>query len=112
MIRRPPRSTLFPYTTLFLGGDIRGVDGDERLVVGPGGRGQSGQQRSQSRQSQAAPFRHDNHSQLAWAGIASFVNENDSQLNVAERSGRGPQRQLGAAALPPCCTAKYACKPP
>src|ERR1041385_7422160 len=110
MIRRPPRSTLFPYTTLFLGGDIRGVDGDERLVVGPGGRGQGGQQRSQSRQSQAAPFRHDNHSQLPWAGIASFVNENDSQLNVAEWDWRAESR-LAAPARPACCTAKYPCGP-
>src|SRR5437870_9614632 len=45
MIRRPPRSTLFPYTTLFRsGGDHRGVeavgDGGELLrrepVEGPG----------------------------------------------------------------------------
>src|SRR3712207_7037304 len=31
MIRRPPRSTLFPYTTLFRSGDVgrvAGVDGD------------------------------------------------------------------------------------
>src|SRR5437016_14058688 len=29
MIRRPPRSTLFPYTTLFRSGDApRGVEGD------------------------------------------------------------------------------------
>src|SRR5258708_25632974 len=44
MIRRPPRSTLFPYTTLFrshAAGDlVLGVDGDE--VVEPGGRGQAG----------------------------------------------------------------------
>src|SRR3712207_7450226 len=26
MIRRPPRSTLFPYTTLFRSGDVGGVD--------------------------------------------------------------------------------------
>src|SRR3712207_7780377 len=35
MIRRPPRSTLFPYTTLFRSGGHRGV---ERLRV-VGGRG-------------------------------------------------------------------------
>src|SRR2546430_3888856 len=36
MIRRPPRSTLFPYTTLFrsIGGDLR-LDGHE-LEVGRG----------------------------------------------------------------------------
>src|SRR3712207_8349317 len=38
MIRRPPRSTLFPYTTLFRSGD-GGPVGDDRgpvLVLGPG----------------------------------------------------------------------------
>src|SRR2546428_9383114 len=29
MIRRPPRSTLFPYTTLFRSADMRLVDGGE-----------------------------------------------------------------------------------
>src|SRR3712207_8628423 len=40
MIRRPPRSTLFPYTTLF-----RSVlaGGDEQRRVGPAGRGHQGQ---------------------------------------------------------------------
>src|SRR3712207_7384549 len=34
MIRRPPRSTLFPYTTLFRSGDVAGlyVDTDERKL--------------------------------------------------------------------------------
>src|SRR3712207_7220793 len=31
MIRRPPRSTLFPYTTLFRSGDRADVLGDVRL---------------------------------------------------------------------------------
>src|SRR5689334_23477910 len=30
MIRRPPRSTLFPYTTLFRSPRLRKCDGDER----------------------------------------------------------------------------------
>src|SRR3712207_8416087 len=33
MIRRPPRSTLFPYTTLFRS---FGDDGDDRIVTGDG----------------------------------------------------------------------------
>src|SRR3712207_7792310 len=35
MIRRPPRSTLFPYTTLFRSGgvDVRRVPDDERIVA-------------------------------------------------------------------------------
>src|SRR2546430_7814746 len=51
MIRRPPRSTLFPYTTLFrsrgmrlehltrLGGDLAGVQVIDRRDVGDGHRG-------------------------------------------------------------------------
>src|SRR3712207_7751707 len=39
MIRRPPRSTLFPYTTLFRSTrglrDMRGLLGLERCVCGP-----------------------------------------------------------------------------
>src|SRR2546428_13035433 len=43
MIRRPPRSTLFPYTTLFrsrpAGDDLVAVLGvDDDVVVGPGAR--------------------------------------------------------------------------
>src|SRR5256886_13407490 len=33
MIRRPPRSTLFPYTTLFRSGDLGGVDDARRHQV-------------------------------------------------------------------------------
>src|SRR3712207_8913480 len=33
MIRRPPRSTLFPYTTLFRSRQGRGSSGDARLLV-------------------------------------------------------------------------------
>src|SRR3712207_8828672 len=42
MIRRPPRSTLFPYTTLFrswiyvLSGQVRLVLGDRDVLLGPG----------------------------------------------------------------------------
>src|ERR1051326_4283553 len=38
MIRRPPRSTLFPYTTLFRSGNLRG---GLVLVTGPTGSGKS-----------------------------------------------------------------------
>src|SRR2546430_10338932 len=42
MIRRPPRSTLFPYTTLFRSG-LGGGRGD---VHGPGGPGPQGPERA------------------------------------------------------------------
>src|SRR4051812_49507257 len=40
MIRRPPRSTLFPYTTLFrsMFEELRGVEMDERLQAQQRGR--------------------------------------------------------------------------
>src|SRR5438445_3876344 len=34
MIRRPPRSTLFPYTTLFRSPVIDGYTGDQRFYLG------------------------------------------------------------------------------
>src|SRR2546430_4132891 len=37
MIRRPPRSTLFPYTTLFRSGISGGVDATSRMWNGSGG---------------------------------------------------------------------------
>src|SRR3712207_1793434 len=33
MIRRPPRSTLFPYTTLFRSGEPRGAQGRRRPLL-------------------------------------------------------------------------------
>src|SRR2546427_5441779 len=33
MIRRPPRSTLFPYTTLFRSGGLVAFQGDQALVL-------------------------------------------------------------------------------
>src|SRR5256886_6572773 len=39
MIRRPPRSTLFPYTTLFRSGHLRMVHAAHRRVVHAGHRG-------------------------------------------------------------------------
>src|SRR2546421_9729026 len=42
MIRRPPRSTLFPYTTLFRSA-LRGLPEVDRLVPAPYGNAQLGQ---------------------------------------------------------------------
>src|SRR3989442_6369853 len=38
MIRRPPRSTLFPYTTLFRSRHHSGIRGEDRLPAGVGAR--------------------------------------------------------------------------
>src|SRR2546429_6512773 len=37
MIRRPPRSTLFPYTTLFRSNEIRSINRYETQISGCGG---------------------------------------------------------------------------
>src|SRR5262245_64564716 len=34
MVRRPPRSTLFPYTTLFRSWGCRDARGDRRIAIG------------------------------------------------------------------------------
>src|SRR3712207_7999868 len=71
MIRRPPRSTLFPYTTLFRSetphqrlhrqplhedreSDDGKADGDDRAALGEGSR-QSERERQSKRAAQAAP---------------------------------------------------------
>src|SRR3712207_8731981 len=41
MIRRPPRSTLFPYTTLFRSRERQGGEGPRRGAAAPGRRPQS-----------------------------------------------------------------------
>src|SRR5437764_11821611 len=42
MIRRPPRSTLFPYTTLFRSGELGILHRREGACREPGGRGEQG----------------------------------------------------------------------
>src|SRR3712207_6902818 len=52
MIRRPPRSTLFPYTTLFRSGSARG-----RTAARPVPRGSSPEPRRRGRSAGRAPCR-------------------------------------------------------
>src|SRR3712207_7303453 len=51
MIRRPPRSTLFPYTTLFRSGDVATEDADTEEAGG----GQTGPLHSDGDAGQAGP---------------------------------------------------------
>src|SRR5437016_10140338 len=52
MIRRPPRSTLFPYTTLFRSGDAADrADRDHRRASGHGGGGQRSEEHTSELQS-------------------------------------------------------------
>src|SRR3712207_8214347 len=59
MIRRPPRSTLFPYTTLFRSGD-RPLRSDEPLgaAADPGGVLLGGQQPGRDGRTPASPPEH------------------------------------------------------
>src|SRR3712207_8562825 len=45
MIRRPPRSTLFPYTTLFRSGSVGGAAGQLQRPAVAGGEGPAGDRR-------------------------------------------------------------------
>src|ERR1035438_6432793 len=55
MIRRPPRSTLFPYTTLFRSG---GLSGRPRLPSGAGGVEEGRSKRSEEHTSELQSLRH------------------------------------------------------
>src|SRR2546430_3116586 len=57
MIRRPPRSTLFPYTTLFRSGIVGAVD-DLRDRHQPGERADRDRVRDRRWRAQALPLRH------------------------------------------------------
>src|SRR5260370_13547097 len=52
MIRRPPRSTLFPYTTLFRSTKALASRRLEALISGPGGHSWTGDQRSEEHTSE------------------------------------------------------------
>src|SRR5947208_5127458 len=49
MIRRPPRSTLFPYTTLFRSGELQQVSGEAFRVSARAGERTAGARESGSR---------------------------------------------------------------
>src|SRR2546430_11335297 len=70
MIRRPPRSTLFPYTTLFRSGVAggpqapRGADGERGLRRSPAGRAARAGGRHRDRKSTRL---NSSHSQISYA---------------------------------------------
>src|SRR2546426_4079441 len=57
MIRRPPRSTLFPYTTLFRSGGGFDRRGGRRPALEGAGDGERRQRRRRARRSRAGPDR-------------------------------------------------------
>src|SRR3712207_9317813 len=87
MIRRPPRSTLFPYTTLFRSG-LREVPVPE--TYGPEVRGRL----------QADEFVHLGAEQLGRLGGAHGRSEDQApRFQAAEGSYRGPGRHAGREAV-------------
>src|SRR2546430_5812953 len=77
MIRRPPRSTLFPYTTLFRSVENRGLELDddggfhgrmisEQRAASSGQRAASGEQRPASRDRKSTRL-NSSHSQISYA---------------------------------------------
>src|SRR5256886_13278750 len=76
MIRRPPRSTLFPYTTLFRSVDagrlqehhrIRIADGGEQEAVGPLGRGRHDDAQARDMGDRKSTRLNSSHSQISYA---------------------------------------------
>src|SRR2546430_10909050 len=96
MIRRPPRSTLFPYTTLFRSppshdrrGGGRGTDGSGNVALGarPGGRSpRPAADRKSTRLNSS-------HSQISYA---VFCLKNKKRTTVAERTRSTHPRRSGA----------------
>src|SRR5688572_23253219 len=70
MIRRPPRSTLFPYTTLFRSSEnpARAVAGGARaLLVAPGGELEPAPRRRAAREDRKSTRLNSSHSQISYA---------------------------------------------
>src|SRR2546430_13391504 len=90
MIRRPPRSTLFPYTTLFRSGGDAGVHGENAILV----LGRSGEARRADRV-HAAGARHSPLRGCRFRGRARGGHHDDAgPLQVARRGAdpRAPGR--------------------
>src|SRR2546427_5400697 len=92
MIRRPPRSTLFPYTTLFRSGQAvvdDGADGDGDRILGLVGQlgvdvrvdreGRHGRQRQQDRKSTRL---NSSHSQISYAVFC--LKKKNKRVSTAE----------------------------
>src|SRR2546427_1980584 len=87
MVRRPPRSTLFPYTTLFRSGGGSGVvgGGDRVAAQGVGGEGHQAGARGRTRRERAGVGGHRG-ARARWAGRAD---EDTSELRRALSSACG-----------------------
>src|SRR2546430_7966191 len=98
MIRRPPRSTLFPYTTLFRSREIRALLGGRRVDVSVDGgvRAALAKALADDGASDRKSTRlNSSHSQISYAGFCL------KKKNVAKR-GRDRMRAEFAAFSSPC----------
>src|SRR5256886_7146128 len=114
MIRRPPRSTLFPYTTLFRSGQLspelphvrervaRGLERDEDLAVGGSGRGavaereiDAAHRQSDVRQDQAELVRRDGLADSGLHGLEELIR----RLETGARGGTDVQAELARVHL-------------
>src|SRR5256886_11061395 len=79
MIRRPPRSTLFPYTTLFRSRDPMG-GGDER----PRARGRGGCARSRAgpAEDRKSTRLNSSHSQISYAVFCLKKKKKENNMNI------------------------------
>src|SRR2546427_6546538 len=114
MIRRPPRSTLFPYTTLFRSGQQEAVDpGEKDAVFGEAAHRDVHQREAVAPGIDAdtvllAPWVHDDHAVAVFAALPDELQPGyghvhglgvDPRLDLDHRAGaRGVHRRLDRAA--------------
>src|SRR2546427_7588654 len=100
MIRRPPRSTLFPYTTLFRSAHraarLRGVGRGDHETVAFGG-----EPRQVAERDRKSTRLNSSHSQISYAVFCLKKKKGraGSALGDAERTRLAPQRPPAGAAL-------------
>src|SRR5688572_32040726 len=81
MIRRPPRSTLFPYTTLFRSARVRAADERSQAVRRPARRGRG------LREDRKSTRLNSSHSQISYA-VFCLKKKKNKQAATRDRTSR------------------------
>src|SRR2546430_9286417 len=102
MIRRPPRSTLFPYTTLFRSAEVVGEDLSDRFFV---------LDDENPHPLSGRPARNDGASRVAGA-LERASGDRSWSRPTARRSRPEPRVHHGGAAAPRWCSARWRPAPP